>query len=140
MAPALLIIAGLTGCASATTTTPVRAAASSSAPAYCASAEKLKDSIKALGSVDVVHGGLSAVQSAVTTISKNLDDFQAAARSDFGPDVTALRTSLGNLQTALSSVVGGKADASTLITVVGDISSVVNNYNTLQKAVSARCG
>jgi hypothetical protein len=142
LAAGVLIVAGpVAGCAAAGAATPARVVANpaASAPAYCASADKLKQSISALRSVDVVHGGLGAVQTSVTTIQANLSDFQAAATSEFGPDVTALRTSLSNLQTALTTA-GGNVNASTLLTVVGDVSSVVNSYTTLQKTVKSRCG
>jgi hypothetical protein len=129
------------GGVTASTSAPAGVTASAGAPpAYCASAARLKTSVLALSSVDILRGGLGAVQNEISTIQTNLGDFQTAAKSQFGPGVAALRTALTNLQTALSSAVSGNISASTLVSVVGDVSTVVESYTTLQTAVSARCG
>jgi hypothetical protein len=136
---AVLIVSGLAaGCTSASA--EATASASANPPAYCAATAELKTSVQALRSVDVINGGISAVQTAVSMIQSELSAFQTAAKAQFGPDVTALRTSLANLQSVLTTAAGGQVNASTLVSVVGDVSGVVSAYSTLQTAVSSRCG
>ena len=145
--PALaLIVTGLVaGCSSTNTATgpsPSSAAspsASASKPAFCAASDQLQTSIKDLRSLNVITGGVSAVQTAITKIQTNLDAFQTAAKDQFGPQIADLRTSLSNVQKAVSAA-ASNVSVSTLTAIATSIPGVVTSYTTLQKAITSQCG
>jgi ABC-type glycerol-3-phosphate transport system substrate-binding protein len=144
--PALLIAAALlAGCSSgagSAPTTPTTAGTSpsaSSTAAVCVAAADLKTAIGGLASINVASGGLSSVQQALDNVKTKLDAFQAAARSDFGPQATQLRTALSNLQTALATATTSP-NVSTMASVATSVGDVISSYNSLKIAVATRCG
>jgi hypothetical protein len=90
---------------SATTTTASTSGTSSagtSNAALCSARDQLKTSIQGLTSVDLVKNGTSGLQQAVDDVKTNLATVKSSASSELKPQVTALETSLQQLQTALS--------------------------------------
>jgi len=81
---------------------------------------------------------MASVTSAISTIQTNLNDFQAAASTQFGPQVTQFRSSLSSVQTAVQAATSTPS-ASTIASVVTSIAGVVSSYNALQTAVANRC-
>jgi hypothetical protein len=142
--PALALIAtGLVaGCSSTDAVSGSSApspSAAASTPAYCAAASQLQTSIKDLRSLNVITGGVSAVQAAVTKIQTNLNAFQTAAKDQFGPEITQLRTSLSTVQKAVSAA-ASNVNVSTLTAIATSIPAVLSSYSALQKAITSHCG
>jgi hypothetical protein len=117
--------------------------ASGSAPALsadaCGAFANLKTSISDLGSIDIGAGGLASIQTKVDAIRDNLDAFQSAASTAFGPQITVLRTSIDNVQISLSAA-GASPSVSTVAKVALSIAGVVGSFRTLRTAVSSACG
>jgi hypothetical protein len=149
----VLSVGLLGGCAATTSTTatPARAVmpsgmasgmpsggGSAASADMCAASANLKASVNDLKSLDM-SGGLPAVQTKVQAIQTNLDAFQTAAKSEFAPQVAALRSALTDLQTALQAVVASPS-AAAIAGLVPQVSAVVAAWNALQQAVSSRCG
>lgn len=144
--PALALIAtGLVaGCASTNTaagspSTTASPSVTSTKPAFCAASDQLQTSIKDLKSLNVITGGVSAVQTAITKIQTNLNAFQTAAKDQFGTEITALRESLATTQKAVSAA-ASNVNVSTLTAVATSIPGVLTSYSALQKAVTTKCG
>jgi uncharacterized protein YukE len=108
------------------------------APAYCAAADKLKTSLTELRSVDVVSGGLPAIQAALTKVQNDLTELQKAAKSDFGPEVTQMRTALTTLQTALRNA-ASDLNTTTITTVAAAVGGVISAYTALEQSVTRSC-
>jgi hypothetical protein len=142
---ALIVTALVAGCSSTDTasssspSSAVSPSTGSTAPAFCASATQLQTSIKDLRSINVITGGVSAVQTAITKIQTNLDAFQSAAKDQFGPQIAELRTSLSTVQKAVSAA-ASNVSVSTLTGIATSIPGVVSSYSTLQKAITTQCG
>jgi uncharacterized lipoprotein NlpE involved in copper resistance len=151
---AMLIVAGCasactsagtgtgTGAAVATGASPSSGVATSTAASpepYCTAADNLKTSVGDLRKINIVGGGLAAVQQAVTNIQTNLTAFETASKSQFGTQVTELRSSLSGVQNALQAA-KANTNISTLGGVVASVTGVVSSYTALQNAISSRCG
>jgi hypothetical protein len=76
----VLVVSGLAGC--------------SSKPAYCTDAANLKTCVENLGNVDVAKNGLSALQTAPTSVQTDAKAFAADAKSAYPWQTAALNTSL----------------------------------------------
>ncbi|HKE64802.1 MAG TPA: hypothetical protein VKB59_09170 [Micromonosporaceae bacterium] len=127
---------------SPTTTSPSVAPSSpqptGTAAALCDAAAKLKASVQNLTSLDP-SAGLPGVQAAIDNIQASLNEFAAAAQTQFAPQVAQMRSALANLKSAVAA-----ASASPGSNSVGAITTaatgVLAAYNSLQQAVSSRCG
>jgi hypothetical protein len=107
-------------------------------PAYCDAANKLRASVGALGSLSV-SSSLADVSTAIDNIQTSLTEFQAAAKSQFVPEVQQMRTALNNVQAAIRAA--GASPSSSSITAIGSsAAAVVAAYTALQKAIGSRCG
>jgi hypothetical protein len=139
---AILIAAGLLAGCSATTVAAVPSApamsASPSLAPFCASFNQLKTSVGDLRNVNPLTGGMASVTAAISTIQTNLNDFQAAAATQFGTQVTQFRTSLSSVQSAVQAATSTPS-ATTIASVVTSMAGVVSSYNALQTAVANRC-
>ena len=139
---AILVAVGLVAGCSATTvaatpSAPAMSASPSPAP-FCASFNQLKASVGDLRNVNPISGGMASVTSAIGTIQTNLNDFQAAASTQFGSQVTQFKASLSSVQSAAQAATSTPS-ASTIASVVASIAGVVSSYNALQSAVANRC-
>ncbi|HEY7953093.1 MAG TPA: hypothetical protein VID70_08885, partial [Solirubrobacteraceae bacterium] len=63
---------------------------SSSKPSYCAQQEELKKSVKALGEVNVVSGGTSAITAALSKVESSAKGLVEATKSEFPSQTQAL--------------------------------------------------
>jgi hypothetical protein len=112
--------------------------ASSGTPAFCDAANKLRASVGALGSLSV-NSSLTDVQTTIDNIQTSLTQFQAAAKSQFAPQVQQMRTALNNVTAAIRAA--GASPNSSSITAIGSAAaSVVAAYTALQQAIGTRCG
>jgi hypothetical protein len=149
LAGAVLSLGLLAGCAATTTTATQAPAMRTGAPSapggaasasddVCAASANLKASVSDLTTL-TMSDGLPGVQTKVQAIQTNLDAFQAAAKSEYGPQVAALRSALTNLQSALGAL-GASPGMAALAGVVPQVTAVITAWNGLQQAVSTRCG
>jgi hypothetical protein len=148
LVPVLLISSALlAGCSAADVASPARApsAAASVTPSplpsagnLCEAWDGLRTSITDLRSINIVSGGVAAVQTAVNNIQTQLDAFQSVARTEFGPQVTDLRSALSTVSDAVKNAAASPGPA-TILPVVTGIAGVVSAYNGLKDAVSSRC-
>ncbi len=149
LVPVLLISSALlAGCSAAEVAAPPRGAVAvkSSAPApapsssanLCESWSQLTASVSSLKSINVVSGGVASVQTAVSNITKNLDAFQAAAKGQFGPQVTNMKAALSTAQTAVQNAAANPS-VSALLPLVTAVAGVGTAYNEMKSAVASRC-
>ena len=149
----LCLSALVAGCSSSGTGTPTPTAPTTSAstspssppsggntvaPAYCPAAAKLKASVQALTSLNP-SGGLAGVQSAIDNIQASVNEFAAASKAQFGPQVSQLKTQLTKLQAAVTAA-GASPSANTIGAVATAATGVVSAYTALNDAISNRCG
>ena len=111
---------------------------SSSTPAYCTSASQLKTSVQDLDNVDVAKNGLGSLQTAVNSVKTNATTLASDAQSAFGPQVTALQTSLASLDTAVNSAKGQPA-LTAAKTIASPLAQVKSSASNLVNATSGKC-
>lgn len=119
-----------------------QASASASASAstdLCTAWSDLKTSVANLKKIDVVSGGTNAIQTAMQDVQAKFDTFHAAARTDFGPQATAMSDALSTAQTALQNAAASPG-IGTIGALATSVSGVISAFNSLQTAVSSRCG
>ena len=124
---AVLILSGL-----------MAAGCSSSKPAYCTDAANLKTSISNLGNVDVAANGLSALQTALSSVKASASTLTTDAKSAFPSQTAALNTAVSALATAITSA-KGQPPATAATAVVPAVAQVKTSASTLQSAVSGNC-
>ena len=82
-----------------------------SAPTLCDDVETLQSSVTDLKNVDVVANGVSALETAVSDVTTNVQTVADAAQDEFSDEVDALQESIQTLGTAITNVVSGGTDA-----------------------------
>jgi hypothetical protein len=82
----------------------------------CQARDLLQTSIAALTSSSLLTGGTTAIKAAVGQVQTDLNAVAAAGKQDYQPQVTALQSSLQQLETAVGAV--GDSGASGSITAV----------------------
>jgi hypothetical protein len=113
-------------------------ACSSSKSQICKDSEALKSSLSDLKKVDVTKNGTSALTSAVQTVQTDAAALATQAKSEFGPQVTALNVALTTLSSTIDQAKGGGAAA--LPPVVAAAGAVQTAGQTLVSQVdSAKC-
>jgi hypothetical protein len=110
----------------------------SSKPPVCSDASALKTSVENLKSVPISKSGLTTLGNDVSTIQKQLNTLQSSAKSQFGPQISALRESLATLRPAVAAATAGPS-VSTLAAVATGTAKVVQSANSLQSAVKNTC-
>ena len=104
--------AGSSGSASASATM-AGSAGSTSYPAgkeqVCQARDQLKTSTTALTNPSLLTGGSTAIKAAVDQVQTDLTAVAAAGKQDYQPQVTAMQSSLQQLQTAVGNLGNGSA-------------------------------
>jgi len=129
-----------------TTTAKSTTAKSSAATSYpagkeqlCQARDQLQASINALTNPSLLVGGTTAIKSAVDQVQTDLTALGAAAKDDYKPLVTALQTSLQQLETAVGDL--GNGDVTKNMQTVGtDIAAVGTAAADLFTQLKATCG
>jgi len=161
-AAALAVFAAAAGCSSSsdsssstssspstsasTTIAKSTTAKSSTATSYpagkeqvCQARDQLQTSIDALTNPSLLAGGTTAIKSAVEQVQTDLTALGAAAKDDYKPQVTALQTSLQQLETAVGDL--GNGDLTKNLQTIGtDIASVGTAAADLFTELKATCG
>jgi len=104
--------AGSSGSASASASM-AGSAGSTSYPAgkeqVCQARDQLKTSTTALTNPSLLTGGSTAIKAAVDQVQTDLTAVAAAGKQDYQPQVTAMQSSLQQLQTAVGNLGNGSA-------------------------------
>ena len=87
----------------------------------CAARDDLQTSITDLKDVNIVAGGTSSVQAAITKVKDNLTTLKSAAGDEIQPEVTAAQDALTDLQSALKDVSSGGVAA--VVTAAAKVAS-----------------
>jgi uncharacterized phage infection (PIP) family protein YhgE len=132
VAPLALAACGSSGMGSTSGT-------STSNDAVCAARSQLEQSVKDLADPDVLTGGTKAIDGAVNHVQDELDALEAAARTDYRPQVDAVQRSFDQLKTAVGHLGDGKLSDN--LSQIGDaISNLSDSTSTLYDTLQTRCG
>ena len=155
-AAAVALAVVLAGCNSATSPSTSSSATSSSAssassavsgstgyPAgkeqVCQARDQLKTSITALTNPTLLVGGADAMKAAVSQVQTDLGAVVAAGKQDYEPQVTAVQTSLDQLQTAVGKL--GTGSVTENMTAIGTaIAATGTAAADLFSQLKAACG
>lgn len=108
-------------------------------PAYCSDLSELEQSVRDLGDVDVVGGGLDAVREAVNRVDENAGAVVDSAQDEFPEETDAIRQSTSDL----SDTVGELTDSPTAqegARLVGDVEAVVSSVDGFVDETRSECG
>ena len=108
----LLLVVGavaLAGCGGSSSTAsssqPQASATAGSKPAYCASLENLKASVKAIPSLsEIRQNGTSSLDSALAKVKTNATAVVNDAKTQFKSQTSALDSAIGTLSTSVSQL------------------------------------
>jgi hypothetical protein len=122
---AILIAVALAGCGG------------SSKPAYCSDRSALEDSVKGLDTA-ATSGGISGLQSQLTTIQSDATALVNSAKSDFPSETSAIKSSVDTLSSAVNALPSSPSTAQ-IATVATDAASVVSSVKGFTDATSSKC-
>jgi hypothetical protein len=108
-------------------------------PAYCSSVSNFKDSVSALGQVNVGANGLSSLKTAVQKVQTSAQQVISDAKSDFPSETNALGTSISALGTTVKQLGDPQTQKAALTQLPGQIAAVNTAYSGLQNAVKSKC-
>jgi len=99
---------------SSTTSSAAASSAASGSTSYpagkeeiCGARDQLKTSVTALTNPTMLVGGADAIKAAVCQVQTDLNAVVAAGKQDYEPQVTAMQSSLDQLQTAVGNLGNG---------------------------------
>jgi hypothetical protein len=105
--------ASMAGSAGSASASMAGSAGSTSYPAgkeqVCQARDQLKTSTTALTNPSLLTGGSTAIKAAVDQVQTDLTAVAAAGKQDYQPQVTAMQSSLQQLQTAVGNLGNGSA-------------------------------
>jgi hypothetical protein len=107
-------------------------------PGYCSDVDDLEQSVKDLGSVDVVAGGTNAVNEAVDKVESSARSAVDAAKSDFPDETSAISDSIKQLKSSAGELTDSPTaqDAGRLAV---DVTAVVNAVDDFVSATRSKC-
>jgi hypothetical protein len=111
---------------------------SSDKPKYCGDRENLQQSINALTRVDLEEGGVAALETQLREVQGDAQALAASAQSEFGPQATALKSSVSTLATAVQRAISDPS-AEGFAAVAGDLSRAKTAFDELSGAVGSKC-
>jgi hypothetical protein len=106
--------------------------------ATCDKADQLKSSVSALEKVNVTENGLSALKTDLAQVKSDLNALAAAAKTQFQPQIQAVKTSADQVSASLSAAKDNPS-RTTLNSVVVSVKGLGASAKTLQDSVSATC-
>ncbi len=152
-----LIVAGCSSGSTSTTSSAASSSSSSSAAAsasaskgsaqesypagkeqVCQARDQLKTSLAALTNPSLLLGGTAGIKTAVTQVQTDLDAVAAAGKQDYGPQITAVQTSLTELETAVTNL-GNGGGAENLTAVGTAIAATGTSAGALFTQLQAGC-
>ncbi len=102
----------------------------------CSSLDDLKSSVADLEDVKVGDDGLSQLGSSLAAVKEDLQQVMSDAKEQFKPEITAVTSSVDDLQTSLKAAQSDPT-AATLGPVATAVGGVVSGIAALQQAVPA---
>jgi hypothetical protein len=114
------------------------ACGSSGKPAYCNDRENLQQSIEALTRVDLKEGGVAALQTQLREVEGDAKALAASAQAEFGPQATALKSSVSALAATVDKAVSNPS-AEGFAAVAGQASKAKAAFDDLSGAVGSKC-
>ena len=112
---------------------------SSSKPSYCAQQEELKQSVKALGEVNVAQGGTNAVKAALSKVESSAKGLVEATKSEFPTQTQALSSSISELSKSVGAL-SSSSSAATIAAIPAQVVAVGSAASGLASATSSKCG
>jgi hypothetical protein len=107
-------------------------------PAYCADRAALEQSLRDLGDVDVGAGGLDALTAQLRRVQRDAGALVSSAREQFGPEASALRSSIARLETSVRTAVDDPTPQR-VADVAADVSDTAAAFGELSDAVGGSC-
>ena len=106
----------------------------------CQARDQLTTSIAALTTPSLLTGGTAAIKTAVGQVQTDLTAVAAASKQDYQPQVTALQSSLQQLETAVGNLGSGGGAAQDLKTVATAIAATATAAGDLFTQLKTACG
>ena len=107
-------------------------------PAYCDDRAALEQSLRDLGDVNVAADGLNALTAQLRQVQRDANALVSSAREQFGPEASALRSSIARLETSARAAVDDPSPER-VSDVATDASNVAAAFGELSDAVSGSC-
>jgi hypothetical protein len=123
----IIVAAALTGCGG------------SSKPGYCSKTADLKKSVQALGSVNILKGGPSALKSALQKVETNAKAVVSSAKGDFPKEVEAINSSVDAIKKTAQQLSASPTQPALIAMVPGQISAVASSIQNFTSATSSKC-
>jgi hypothetical protein len=101
----LAVLAGCSSDDNSSSTSTTKSATSKDA--VCSARSKLKKNLKSLESPSLLTEGKSGIESELNGLGKDLDSLTSAAKTDYQPQVDAVKSSIDDLKTAIKDVGSG---------------------------------
>ena len=137
-AAATLGLAVLAGCSSDDSSSTSTTKSATSKDAVCSARTKLKNNLESLDAPSLLTEGKSAIQSELDGLEKDLDNLESAAKTDYKPQVDAVRSSIDDLKSAIKDV--GNGSLTDNIQAIGKaVTKVGSTTETLLNQVKADC-
>jgi hypothetical protein len=107
-------------------------------PDYCSDASDLEQSVKDLGSVDVVEGGRSAVTEALDEVEGNARAAVDSAKSDFPDETSAVTKSISDLKSSAGEL-GESPTPQQVARAAADVGVVASAVEDFVDATRSEC-
>jgi hypothetical protein len=130
---------GSSGSSNAGSSQPQASATASSKPAYCASLENLKASVRAIpGLSEIKQNGTSSLDSALAKVKTNATAVVNDAKTQFKSQTSALDSAIGTLSTSVSQL-SKPPTVAQLKALRPQLTAVGTAAQQLKSAVSPKC-
>jgi hypothetical protein len=115
------------------------ACGSSSKPAYCSAVSDFKDALSGLTDVQITQNGVSGLTTAVGKVESSGKQLVSEAKSEFGPETTALSGSLTALGATVSQLTDSQTRKAALVALPAQVQAVKGSFDTLSNSVASKC-
>jgi hypothetical protein len=137
-AAATLGLAVFAGCSSDSSSSTSTTKAATSKDAVCSARTKLKNNLQSLEDPSLLTGGKSGISSALDGVEQDVNNLTDAAKTDYKPQVDAVKSAIASLKKAVANVGNGSLSSS-LQDVSTAVSKVGSTTETLLNQVKAAC-
>ncbi len=137
-AAATLGLAVLAGCSSDDSSSTSTTNSATNKDAVCSARTKLKNNLKSLEDPSLLTEGKSGIQSSLDSVEQDVNNLTDAAKSDYKPQVDAVKSAIDDLKSAIKDVGSGSLTDS--IQAIGKaVTRVGSTTETLLNQVKADC-
>jgi len=136
---AVVAPAALAACGSGSKSSTSSSTSGSGKDAVCTARDDLKQSMTDLADPSLLTGGKSGIESAVNKVQGNVDALESAAKSDYKPQVDAVKSSFDEVKTAVADLGNGQLGDN--LQQIGDaINKLGTSLSSLYDTLAAKCG